>query len=250
MSSSGFVGPEVHVPEAILLLSGQDPVAPIWRNGEGGLTFQIGAGATRRFAKWAPAGSALDLAAEADRLRWAADFALVPRVLDFGATATGTYLLTAGLPGQSAVADHWKARPEVAVRATGAGLRALHDALPVESCPFDWSAEARLRQLQATGADLQRLRRPAPPIDRLVVCHGDACVPNTLIDEHGDYAGHVDLGSLGRGDRWADIAVAIWSTEWNYGPGWEDLFLTAYGVGPDPERTRYYRDLWDLGSPV
>ncbi len=83
MSISRFAGADVQVLEEIRLLSGQDPVAPIWQNGEGGLTFQIGAGATRRFAKWAPAGSALDLAAEADRLRWAADFAFVPRVLDF-----------------------------------------------------------------------------------------------------------------------------------------------------------------------
>ena len=125
MSISGFAGPDVQVPEAIRSLSGQDSVAPIWQRGEGGLTFQIGAGEKRRFAKWAPAGSGLDLAAEADRLRWAADFASVPRVLDFGVTATGAYLLTAGLRGQSAIADRWKARPEVAVRVAGAGLRAL-----------------------------------------------------------------------------------------------------------------------------
>jgi kanamycin kinase len=48
--------------------------------------------------------------------------------------------------------------------------------------------------------------------------------------------------------RWADIAVATWSAEWNYGPGWEPLLLDAYGVQPDPERTRYYRLLWDLSS--
>ena len=249
MSISGFTGDDIPVPEAIRLLSGRDSVEPIWQNGEGGITFQIGAGAERRFAKWAPAGSSLDLAAEAERLRWAADFAHVPRVLDFGVAATGVFLLTAGLPGQSAIADRWKRHPEVAVRVAGAGLRALHDALPVESCPFDWSPETRLKQLRSAGVDPRRLR-PVPPTDRLVVCHGDACVPNTLIDDQGDFAGHVDLGSLGRADRWADIAVATWSTEWNYGPGWEDLFLTAYGVGPDVERTRYYRDLWDLADPV
>ena len=48
-------------------------------------------------------------------------------------------------------------------------------------------------------------------------------------------------------DRWADLAVATWSTTWNYGPGWETPLLEAYGVAPDPERTRYYRLLWDLG---
>jgi aminoglycoside phosphotransferase len=30
-------------------------------------------------------------------------------------------------------------------------------------------------------------------------------------------------------------------------PGWEDVLLAAYGVAPDPARTRYYRLLYDLG---
>ena len=47
-----------------------------------------------------------------------------------------------------------------------------------------------------------------PRIDRLVVCHGDACAPNTLLHDDGRFAAHVDLGSLGVADRWADIAVA------------------------------------------
>jgi aminoglycoside phosphotransferase len=48
---------------------------------------------------------------------------------------------------------------------------------------------------------------------------------------------HVDLGALGVGDRWGDLAIATWSAEWNYGPGWEDALLRAYGVAPDPLRT-------------
>jgi kanamycin kinase len=49
------------------------------------------------------------------------------------------------------------------------------------------------------------------------------------------------------GDRWSDLAVATWSLSWNFGPGWEDTLLEAYGVDPDPVRTAYYRLLWDLG---
>lgn len=73
---------------------------------------------------------------------------------------------------------------------------------------------------------------------------------NIPIGEHGDSAGHVGLGRLGRGDRCADIAVATWSTEWNYGPRWEDTFLAAYGVSPDEDRTHYYRNLWNLTNPI
>ncbi len=81
----------------------------------------------------------------------------------------------------------------------------------------------------------------------LVVCHGDACAPNTLLSDDGRWSGHVDLGFLGVADRWADLAVATWSTEWNYGPGWEEPLLDAYGIDPDRERMAYYRLLWDLG---
>lgn len=153
------------------------------------------------------------------------------------------------------------------MRAIGAGLRALHEALPVAACPFSWTAEDRLadarhgaasgwldtaawheihQPLGVTGA--LALAADIPPVDHLVVCHGDACAPNTLLYPDGRWSAHVDFGLLGMGDRWADIAVATWSAEWNYGPGWEALLLDAYGTDPDPVRTRYYRLLWDLSS--
>jgi kanamycin kinase len=47
-------------------------------------------------------------------------------------------------------------------------------------------------------------------------------------------------------DRWADLAVAAWSTEWNYGPGYDGLVYEGYGIAPDPERIAYYRLLWDM----
>jgi kanamycin kinase len=95
-------------------------------------------------------------------------------------------------------------------------------------------------------ADALRILDDIPPVDRLVVCHGDSCAPNTLIGPDGECSGHVDLGALGVADRWADLAVATWSTTWNYGSGWERPLLDAYGIEPDPDRMRYYRLLWDL----
>ena len=66
------------------------------------------------------------------------------------------------------------------------------------------------------------------------------------VSDDGYWTGHVDLGALGVADRWADLAIATWSCDWNYGPGWQDTLLNAYGIDPDPIRTRYYRVLWDL----
>lgn len=220
-------------------------MAPVWVNELGGVACRIGAGPDR-FAKWAPAGADLDLAAEAERLRWAHRYARVPKVLDFGEDETGSWLVTAALAGETAISDRWKADPATAVRIVGAALRELHDSLPVEECPFDSSVRARLDQVGRTDAAAEEALADAPPIDRLVVCHGDACTPNTLIDEDGRYAGHVDLGNLGVADRWADLAIGTWATVWNYGPGWEEAYLEAYGVEVDHERVRYYRRLWDL----
>lgn len=238
----------------------------VWRNEADGLTFEVGADPERCFIKWAPAGGGLDLDAEAERLAWAGPYTTVPRVLGHGEHPTGSWLVTSPVPGESATADRWTAEPARAVAAIGSGLRALHDVLPVESCPFSWSADDRLRDARRRAAagridparfhddhrhlDLDgALARLAdiPPVDRLVVCHGDTCVPNTLIADDGSCSGHVDLGALGVADRWADLAIATWSTVWNYGPGWEEPLLTAYGAEPDHERTAYYRLLWDLG---
>ena len=257
---------DVTVPAAVTALAGGRAAVPVWANEVGGITFDVGAGAERCFIKWVPAGSGLDLEAEADRMQWAGRFHPVPRPLARGRDEDGSWLVTAPVPGQNAVTERWRADPATAVTAIGEGLWALHEALPVAGCPFSWSAGERLTAARRAAAEGQlssagwhpvhhgltiaaALERAAaiPPTDKLVVCHGDACAPNTILAGDGRWSGHVDLGDLGTADRWADLAVATWSADWNYGPGWDRLLLDAYGVKPDPERIRYYRLLWDLG---
>jgi kanamycin kinase len=254
----------VAVPAAVTRLAGSRKPRPVWRNELGGLTFEL-PGAPRLFVKWAPADSGIDLDDERLRLAWSSRFTCVPEVLSSGADHEGSWLVTRAVAGESAVSPRWVGEPVVAVGAIGEGLRALHDRLPVADCPFSWSAGVRLERARGAAEhgliDPMRwhpshrrlsveealdLARDEPPVDRLVVCHGDACAPNTLITEDGRWSGHVDLGSLGVADRWADLAIATWSTEWNYGPGFEGLLLDAYGV-ERVERIRYYRLLWDLG---
>jgi kanamycin kinase len=79
----------------------------------------------------------------------------------------------------------------------------------------------------------------------VVVAHGDACAPNTLLDRHGRPVGHVDLGQLGVADRWADLAVATYSLSWNYDGDWEAELLDAYGIERDERRIGFYRRLWN-----
>jgi len=253
----GLAGPpadDVPIPAAVTRLAAGRPLRPVWENMLGGLTYEIPG---HCFVKWAPPG--VDLRPEAERLAWAASFSTVPTVLQHGADSDGSWLVTEPLPGRSAVDARWQAEPQRAVDAVGRGLRALHDALPPAECPFSWDVAARRAGIQdpdprrwrdqhdgLTLTEALRILDDPPEPDRLVVCHGDACVPNTVIDDEGACCGHVDLGSLGVADRWADLAAATWSTVWNYGPGLERRLLDAYGVAPDPDRLRYYRILWDL----
>jgi aminoglycoside phosphotransferase len=252
-------------PRIVAELAAGRRTEAVWRNEIGGLTFQLGEGETREFLKWTPHGNGVDLGEEIRRLQWAGRYIAVPRVLKQGADEEGSWFVSAGLPGSTAVDERWKRQPATAVRAIGEGLHALHDALPVADCPFSWSAQDRVARANQAAADGKRdprdwhdihqplgveralaLINDIPSVDKLVVCHGDPCSPNTLIGEDGRWSAHVDLDVLGVADRWADLAVATWATEWNYGPGWTEPLLEAYGIEPDRDRIAYYKLLWDL----
>jgi kanamycin kinase len=255
------------VPDAVATFAGGRDIKLAWRNEVGGLTFRVTGRTDDHFVKWTVAGSGVDLDEEVRRLRWAELFTAVPHVIEQGSDDGGSWFITEALPGVNAVDDRWIADPEGAVVAIGEGLRALHDTLPVADCPFNWDAGERFSKIRGRAASglvnpadwdpahrgwrltdaLHYLADP-PPADRLVVCHGDACAPNTLLDENGRWTAHVDLGALGVADRWADLAVASWSLDWNYGAGWAPTLFDAYGVDPDPPRVAYYRLLWDLAG--
>ena len=202
----------------------------VWANEIGGYTFVSGG----RFLKWNPLGNGVDLEQERARLVWARAVGhRVPQVLDLGRDDAGQVLVTRALPGAGASTEFWIERPEQAVRAIAAGLRALHDGIPSAACPFP----------------VPWIPADAPPPDGgRVVVHGDACAPNTIIGADGVFAGHVDLGDLGVGDRWADLAVASLSLAWSYGAGFEDLFFAEYGIERDEERIAWYRAAWDAFS--
>ncbi len=208
----------------------------MWRNELGGLTFRIG----ERYVKWNPRRTGIVLERERRRLDWLAGRHPAPPVVEFGADDDAEWLVTEAVPGELAVGDRWRARRPEAIRAIADGLRAIH-AIPVDAFPGGWAGEVWAgRQPASIG--------PRPPILEPVIVHGDACAPNTLISAEGAWTGNVDFGDLGVGDRWADLAVASMSLDWNFGEGHQQEFFDAYGVEPDAERIRYYRALWDLES--
>jgi kanamycin kinase len=238
----------------------------VWAYGHEVVTWRLrAAGGEVRYLKVARRGREVPLHGERARMVWAAAHLPVPRVLDFGSNRTHEWLLTSGLPGVNGVDEGVLADPPHSVPLLAQGLRRIHS-VPVQACPFDTRADVLLRQVHARVAvglvdpardfqpehhgmtpreALARLAELRPPTEDLVVCHGDYCPPNVLLDD-GRVAGYVDLGQLGVADRWWDVAIATWSVTWNFGPGWEDLFLDVYGVWRDPRKTAFYRLLHDL----
>ena len=209
-----------------------------------------------RYLKVARRGREIGLGAESERMHWAAQRAgplapLAPlpppprrparlpvrEVLREGVDGEREWLLTAALPGVNATDTALTADPPRLVPLLAQGLRRFH-ALEVEGCPFDGRLETALATVRhrlaagltqqdgplrpehgvsTPGAALDLLIRRRPPERDLVVCHGDYCLPNVLIEDWR-VAGFVDLGALAVADRWRDLAVATWSVTWNPGP--------------------------------
>lgn len=196
----------------------------VWRNELGGITARLVADdAKDLFAKWSP----VDLLPEAERMSWLSSRHPSPRMFDYVDEDDQWLIVSGALPGSSAVAGRWTAEPDRAAAAIGHGYAVLHSLDPSDSMfgPVDWVGDET-------------------DVDRLVIAHGDACAPNTIIGDDGRFVGHVDLGSLGVADRWADLAIASWSIDWDYGPGHQQAFWDAYGIEPDGARIAHYRDLW------
>lgn len=205
------------------------------------------------------------LEGECQRMRWARDYLPVPDVIGCGADDNIEWLLTAALPGRDATWDEFKSDKLRLVGILARGLRRFH-AAPSKGCPFDYTVETALELVRArvvsglvdpdkdfhrehchltAQSAIDELERLRPESEDLVVCHGDYCLPNVLI-EGAEAVGFLDLGQLGVADRWWDIAVGSWSVTWNLGPRLENHFYQSYGVEPDLRRIAFYRLLYDL----
>lgn len=201
----------------------------------------------------------VDLVGEGERLSWLREQGIpAAEVLD----CRPGLLVTAEVPGRSA-AEPWPAesRPHI-IDALADVTRALH-ALPVEACPFDRRLEVTVPEALEADVDLDDLdstRRgwtraelvaellaTRSPDEDVVVCHGDLCLPNVLIDPSTyQVTGMIDAGRLGKADRWLDLALATRSMidhhlNPQYGAWAAHRFLQRYGIAPDPAKREFYR---------
>jgi streptomycin 3"-kinase len=262
-----------HDPRALLASAGYriEDWSPV-TTGESGATVFRDEDATR-YAKCVPAAEAAVLKAEHDRVEWLADQDVPgPRVLDRHSGEAGALLVTSAVPGVPA--DQLSAADlRVAWTHIAEAVRGLHE-LPARRCPFYRGLDTMVAmardvvgrnavnpeflpvEQQHTPPD-ELLARLEPEVARMlareatdtVVCHGDLCLPNIVVDaETLKVAGFIDLGRLGSADRYADLALLLANAR----ETWEDedqalaadtLFADWYGLALDRDRLRFYLHL-------
>ncbi|WP_190814159.1 APH(3'') family aminoglycoside O-phosphotransferase [Saccharopolyspora pogona] len=264
-------GSPVPIP-AVLLANRADREWQAVLGGESGAsTFRSSDGSC--FAKCVAIDQVAKLQQERDRAEWlCANGIPGPTVLDWHADDAGACLVTRALAGVSAdavpaatLARAWESISEA--------VRRLHD-LPAETCPFSRD----LAQMFATAQDVVArgavspdflpaeqqgtepvllLSRLAPQLEQRleqeavesVVCHGDLCLPNIILDPDTlDVAGFIDLGRLGTADPYADISLLLANARETW-PGEaearvaDEAFARRYGIELDEDRRRFYLHL-------
>jgi streptomycin 3"-kinase len=224
----------------------------------------------QRYAKIVSSERVAELAAERVRSVWINQTAIPsPPVLDWRETDAGACLVTQavlGVPANELDAPALRrAWPSVVVT-----VRALHD-LATDRCPFDRTLSQMMPLAHASVAEgrvvveflpiaLQRTPptqileqieaelpfRLAQERTQLVVCHGDLCLPNILVDHAtGQVKALIDLGRLGKADPYGDIALLLataretWSDE-AMARRADQEFAELYGTELDPKRQDFY----------
>jgi streptomycin 3"-kinase len=242
-----------------------EPVA----GGESGASIYFHRG-QQRDAKIVSPELVAELAAERDRSVWINQTAIPSApVLDWRETDAGACLVTQAVLGAPAneldVAALRRAWPSIAVT-----VRALHD-LATDRCPFGRGlsqmmtlARARVAEGRVVADFLPKALQRTPPTQiletieaelpvrlaeertELVVCHGDLCLPNILLDPAtGQVKALLDLGRLGTADPYGDIALLLATARETWSDGAmarraDQEFADLYGTELDPERQDFY----------
>lgn len=85
------------------------------------------------------------------------------------------------------------------------------------------------------------------PEPETVLSHGDFCMPNVFV-ENGCVSCYIDVGDMGAGDRWRDIALCWRSLKHNCSGMYTgvdlgdrtELLFEKLGIAPDWDKIRYY----------
>lgn len=211
--------------------------------------------------KRAPRSVDAELHAEKARLEWLQGRLPVPMVEAFIVDDQHTYLLLSAVSGVMACDRMFMNNISNLVHAVADGLQMIHE-LHYLQCPFEQRTEQQLAHAQQRVAqglvdhsDISSGRNPCdvladliahqPTHEELVFTHGDASLPNILIDPKTiEVTGFIDVGCAGIADRYQDLALTARSLAYNFGPGHESLLWKAYGLSHvDQNKIWFYQQM-------
>jgi len=144
------------------------------------------------------------LQAEYQKLQWLYSRQPSPNPYGFQQSGQIDVLLMSAIPGVSLAGLKASLSPSTIVVRLAVALQILH-ATDIADWPFDRTENGT------------------------VLVHGDACLPNILYD--GDtLSGYIDIGDMRIDTPEVDLAAAVWSLQYNLGPGYGLAFLQEYGI--------------------
>ncbi len=196
------------------------------------------------FLKTAPRGT---LAEEAALTAFFHQKGLSAEVLAYE-SSDSDWLLTRKIPGADCLHPEYLTQPERLCDKTAELLRMLHS-MDFTGCPVENRNALALTQARenylsgnydrthfpdnwgyaTADAAWNMIQERSSLLQPEVLLHGDYCLPNILMDDWR-FAGFIDVGSGGVGDRHIDVFWGVWSLEFNLKTNrFRDRFLDAYG---------------------
>lgn len=208
-------------------------------------------------------------------MAWAEGKLPVPRILCHEVSGGYSFLLMTRLDGVMACDEGCLSQPEALTRELAAGMKLLWSA-DTAGCPRNRTLPHLLEEARYNIdnglVDLDNVdpetfggngfRDPEELLQWLtdhpipsepVLSHGDYCLPNIFLKD-GAFRGFIDIGDLGIGEKWRDIALCYRSLRDNLGGCYggkvydfdpKQLF-DALQIEPDWEKIRYHLLLDEL----
>jgi len=143
-----------------------------------------------------------NLAPEKDRLIWLKDKLPVAKFVAWRKTEQNEELIISFIAGDDLADMVKKVSPTIVIDFLVQALKMVHQ-IDISDCPFGEKGENR------------------------VFVHGDACLPNFIIKED-KVVGIIDLRDSRIDNEEVDVAAAVWTLDFNYGPGHGCEFLEKY----------------------
>lgn len=181
--------------------------------------------------------SSTSMAEQVQMMQWLEGKIPIPHVLAYEVLNGKSFLLMSRIDGKMSCDIYYLEHPHVLLKALASGLKMLWE-VDVRECPRIRNLDAELKEarmrvendlvdmdnVEPTTFGLGGFKNPKHLLEWLetnqptfepVLSHGDYCLPNIFL-ENAQIKGFIDLGNVGVGDKWRDIALCYRSLKHNF----------------------------------